>query len=200
MEKELRYLPTEISSDGNTVTGLAIVYGSPSKPLPFSKGGGSFVEIIEPGAGADVIRGDTVALFEHKTENPLGRTGANLTLSESSRGISYSLTLPDTSLGKDIKELVSKGILRGASFYLDVPKGGDKWSRQNGTVYRNISKLNSLPEISLVMSPAYPDTSAALRSYEAFEAEQNAVLNLDDECLAETITKIRQLIVNRLKD
>lgn len=198
MEKELRYLPNEIKADGNTVTGLAIVYNSPSKPLQFNRSTGSFIEVIKPGAGASVISGDTLALYEHDTKSPLGRNGSNLTLTETNAGISYSLILPDTTLGRDIKQLVNDKILRGASFFLDVPKGGDKWSKVDGQLYRHINKLNSLPEISLVINPAYPDTSAALRSYQEFEEENKAELEANG--LLETSNKQRLLIINRLMD
>lgn len=194
---ELRYLSESIKSEGNVVTGIAIVYDSPSRPMSF-RSGTEFVEVIKQGAAKDAINGDTLALFEHKTENPLGRTGANLQLQETTRGIQYTLQLPDTSLGKDIRSLVSQGILKGTSFYIDVPKGGDNWTKVNGQITRTVNKLRSLPEISLVMSPAYPDTTAALRSFEEFTKEHEK--ELEDTGLLETLNKHRQLIIQRLND
>lgn len=196
---ELRYSPLGLDNqDGNSVQGIAISYGTNSKPLNFSKSNNTFIEVISPGAARDVIRGDTVALYEHDVKAPLGRNGQNLTLNETAAGVSYSIKLPDTQLGRDIRELVKGGILRGASFYIDVEKGGDKWMKlPDGQLYRYVNKLRSLPEISLVISPAYPDTSAALRSYQEYEAE---LAHIEEAGVLETLNKQRLLIIQRLND
>ena len=55
------------------------------------------------------------AYFNHNSDQLLGRAGANLTFEQRDDGLMYRLELPDTSLGRDVKELLSKGIITGAS-------------------------------------------------------------------------------------
>ncbi|MBY0620813.1 HK97 family phage prohead protease [Sphingomonas ursincola] len=122
---------------------------------------GSIVETIEPGAFRASLASDIVALMDHDQAMVLGRTrSGTLRLSEDSRGLAFSLDLPDTQAGRDVLALAARGDLGGMSFGFQVPKGGDHWSGNR----RALRSVN-LFEISVVSAwPAYPDTSLALRS------------------------------------
>ena len=97
------------------------------------------------------------AYFNHDSNMLLGRAGANLTFEQRDDGLMYKLELPDTTLGKDVRELLDKKIITGASLGFIPDK--EKW---DGDV-RVIEKA-TLKELSLVSSPAYESSSAYLRS------------------------------------
>ena len=144
----------ELRASGRQIEGYAATFGAEARI-------GSIVETIEPGAFRTSLGGDIVALMDHDPKQILGRTrSGTLRLSEDSRGLAFSLDLPDTQAGRDVIELAQRGDLGGMSFGFVVPKGGDSWSGE-----RRSLRTVDLREISVVSTfPAYPDTSLALRS------------------------------------
>lgn len=134
--------------------GYAATFGSEARL-------GDIVETIEPGAFRAALAGDILALMDHDPGRVLGRTrSGTLRLSEDSRGLAFSLDLPDTQAGRDILALAERSDLGGMSFGFLVPRGGDSW-----TGNRRSLRAVDLREISVVSAfPAYPDTSIALRS------------------------------------
>ena len=149
--------------------GYAATYGSEAHL-------GDIVETIEPGAFSAALTGDILALMAHDPSRVLGRTRSNtLRLSEDSRGLAFSLDLPDTQAGRDILALAERNDLGGMSFGFVVPQGGESW-----TGNRRSLRAIDLREISVVSAfPAYPDTSIALRSREAvtgIAARRRAIL------------------------
>lgn len=122
---------------------------------------GDFSETIQPGAFRSALAGDILALMDHDPGRVLGRTrSGTLRLSEDSRGLAFSLDLPDTQAGRDILALAERDDLGGMSFGFLVPSGGEFWEGST----RNLKTID-LKEISVVSAfPAYPDTSIALRS------------------------------------
>jgi uncharacterized protein len=121
---------------------------------------GSIVETILPGAFRASLGGDILALMDHDTGRVLGRTrSGTLRLNEDTRGLAFSLDLPDTQPGRDVLELAQRGDLGGMSFGFLVPEGGEDWQGN-----RRSLRTVDLREISIVSAfPAYPDTSLALR-------------------------------------
>lgn len=137
--------------------GYAATFGSEARL-------GEIVETIEPGAFRASLAGDVLALMDHDPGRVLGRTkSGTLRLSEDSRGLAFSLDLPDTQAGRDILALAERDDLGGMSFGFLIPEGGESW-----TGNRRSLRAIDLREISVVSAfPAYPDTSIALRSQEA---------------------------------
>lgn len=122
---------------------------------------GTFVETIEPGAFRAALAGDVLALLDHDAGKVLGRTkSGTLRLSEDSRGLAFSLDLPETAAGRDVLTLAERGDLGGMSFGFRVPKGGEAWNGNKRSL-----RAVDLREISVVQAwPAYPDTELALRA------------------------------------
>lgn len=122
---------------------------------------GTISETIAPGAFRAALGGDILALMDHDASRVLGRTASGtLRLAEDSRGLHFSLDLPDTAAGRDVLALATRGDLGGMSFGFHVPENGDEWEGKNRTL-----RTVNLMEISVVSAwPAYPDTSLALRS------------------------------------
>ena len=150
---EQRAFP-DVRRNGRRLEGYAATFGADAHI-------GSFVESIAPGAFRASLGGDVLALLDHSETHILGRTrSGTLRLSEDSRGLAFSLDLPDTQAGRDVLALAERDDLGGMSFGFTVPKGGEAWQAERRTL-----TVIDLREISVVSAwPAYPDTELALRS------------------------------------
>ena len=148
------------SVEGRTLTGIAAVYGQPSRLI--REQGRTFTERIAPGAFGAIA--DVKLYYNHDASMPLARTqSGTLKLDSRSDGLHYTATLPDTTLGNDVRELLTRGDLTGAmSFGFFVTK--DTWSpdRTERTV-----NAATLVEVSLVQDAAYPQTTSSLRHVDA---------------------------------
>lgn len=141
--------------DGMSFTGRAVVYDSPSVPLPF-------VERIAPGAATRTLRArnDVKALINHNTDMVIGSTRAGtLRLTEDDRGVIADISLPDTSYGRDLSVSVARSDISAMSFGFTVVK--DEWSSDYSE--RTIHEFR-LHEVSVVAMPAYPATTALVRA------------------------------------
>lgn len=164
------------TTDENVIEGYAAVFNRNSEDF------GGFVEQIAPGAFSERLNDDTVALFNHSMNLVLGRNGKNVTLSEDETGLKYRISLPDTSLARDIRALVKAGIISKSSFAFTVkeerfikadPKDGKP-------AMRIIDKIERLYDVSPVTIPAYPDSSVAARSFEKSKAVVEIQRSLQD--------------------
>lgn len=170
-------------SDGMHLEGYAAVFNSRSQNL------GGFTEVIEPGAFRSSLRSrnDIKFLFNHDTGQILGSSRAKtLTLTEDDRGLRVSAILPETSLGRDIRELVKRGDLSAFSFGFSMPgRGGDAWN-SDGT--ERTLKSVRLHEVSLVAFPAYEGTAgtATVRGIDLVAKRAN----VDADALADAILKM----------
>lgn len=144
----------EVRATGRRLEGYAPTFNSDARL-------GGFIETIAPGAFRSALSGDVLAMLDHDSGKVLGRTrSGTLRLTEDSKGLAFSLDLPDTQAGRDVLALAERDDLGGMSFGFTVPKGGDSWQGERRTL-----RTIALKEISVVQAwPAYPDTSLALRS------------------------------------
>ncbi len=104
---ELRIQATE---KGKRISGYAAVYNSPSCDL------GGFTEVIAPGAFDRCLgtNPDVACLHEHdRRQGLLGRTtSGTLRLSSDSLGLRFETDLPNTTLGNDVAESISRRSIR----------------------------------------------------------------------------------------
>ena len=169
--------------DGMRLEGYAAIFNSRSENL------GGFTETIKPGAfrGSLRSRNDIKFLWNHDTGSVLGSTRAGtLTLTEDDRGLRVSAELPNTTLGRDVRELVSRGDVSGFSFGFSMPaRGGDSWN-SDGTE-RTLEAVR-LHEVSLVAFPAYPATNgtAIVRDLELVAKRAS----VDADSLADALLKM----------
>ena len=119
-------------------------------------------EQIAPGAFDGVDASDVVALLNHDPNLLLGRTGAGtLRLAVDDRGLRYTITPPDTTIGRDTLALVQRGDLVGSSFGFIVD--ADEWeAAADGLPRRTITRATVL-DVSPVTFPAYPQTTVQSR-------------------------------------
>lgn len=123
---------------------------------------GDFFEVVDPGAFDDVLDGDTVLQIDH-AGMPLARTPDTMKLGTDSRGLVVDADPADTTAGRDLRVLMSSGILRAMSFGFTVAQ--DAWEkRDDGSHLRRILKIGRLYDVSVVTFPAYPGTDVAMRS------------------------------------
>jgi HK97 family phage prohead protease len=168
MEREVRGgIQAEIraTEKGISVSGYAAVFNQPADI------GGSFREVIAPGAFTEAIgRDDVVFLINHE-DLPLARTrSGTLTLTEDEHGLKMETVLDASD--PDVQSIVPKmkrGDLDKMSFAFisDI----EEWADEGGVVTRTIKKA-TLFDVSIVTTPAYGGTSIALRNLEAARKQQ----------------------------
>jgi HK97 family phage prohead protease len=157
--KEIRL---STNADGTRVlTGYAVVFNSPSVDL------GGFTEVCAPGMFTRTLREspDVLMLRDHVSSQLLGRTSAGtLTLNQDTKGLAFSVSLPNTAIADDTAENVRLGNLDACSFGFNVPDDGDTWTlKPDGSYLRTLVDVN-LAEVSLTSFAAYKATSVNLRS------------------------------------
>jgi len=153
MQIDRRSFEVRAAVEGNSVSGLAIPYETDSQPLPF-------IETIQRGAfAADLGRRNVSLLVEHDGGRVLADTrSGTLELEETDRGVTFAARLPDTRDGQDMRVLLRDGIYQNMSFGFAVDK--DEWAGNRRTVVSA-----RLYEVSLVHTPAYEATAAAVRAF-----------------------------------
>jgi len=170
IEKRSVMAAPELRAEGEarTIAGYAAVFNSEADI------GGMFREVILPGAFSDSLQSaDVRALVDHDSGRVIGRSKAGtLRLTEDERGLAVEIDLPDTTDGRDLGELVSRGDIDGMSFGFRVTH--DEWDE---TVVPNIRTIHAieLHEVSAVTWPAYADTSLAMRSREKTKDERSEI-------------------------
>lgn len=144
---------------GDTLAGYAAVFDQATQ----IRGGW---ESIAPGAFDDVLaRGDdVVALRDHDPTLLLGRTSSGtLRLRTDDQGLGFEVDLPDTAYAHDVRQLVARGDLAGASFGF-LPGGDSLSTAGDGRQLRTHTAVKRLLDVSVVALPAYEGTSVSLRS------------------------------------
>lgn len=147
-----------IEQKGRTLFGYAARFNSETSL-------GDFAEVIRPGAFSRTLSAPSAqnirAIYEHDNKSLLGRVGSStLRLREDDQGLAFELDLPDTTLGRDLAELVKRGDVAGCSFgFLPVR---DTW--MPGAVPVRELRDVDLFEITLTANPAYEATNVQLRT------------------------------------
>jgi len=194
MKKEIRLLDVaftvEDKSGTAVFTGKPIVYNRNSDDL-------GFIERISPGAATDAIKRSDIRLaYGHNTETllPLARTASGtMTVVDGPDGVSIEASAPNTQFAKDLAESIRRGDVSQMSFAFTVADGGDFWEKRDGKHFRTITKLDEIYDFSFVAYPAYPDTTAAMRSLD--KAKTSATAGAGDATVAENEDIDMQLLL-----
>lgn len=174
IERRFTKLTVELrAKESGSIGGYAAVFNRLSRNL------GGFVEKVAPVAFND-SRGrdwpDVVARFNHDDGFVLGTSGSgSLTLRVDDTGLDYEVKPPQSRA--DIVELVERGDVRHSSFAFRVVE--DDWGTSDqGYPLRTLLNVQ-LVDVAPVVSPAYPDATAGLRSLaERFDADLEEVRSL----------------------
>lgn len=166
--KNIEQRSVEFRSEGNIVSGVAIVFDSPSADM-------GFTEYIDREAITEdlINNSDIFALLDHSFEKVLARSkngNGSLHLEVKEDGLHFSYQIPNTIWGQELREHINRSEIEGNSFGFVVKE--DEWSKDSeGKYIRHIKKID-LVEISAVYMPAYPQTEIAMRGLESFKKEQ----------------------------
>lgn len=163
---EKRYINTQMRMDGESklLSGRAIVFNSDSADM-------GFIERILPSAITEetINNSDIVLTFNHDESNVLARSRngqGSLAIEVNSDGVDFLTECPDTQLGRDLTVLMQRGDIDRCSFAFTIPEeeGAERWYRDGDTIRRDIMKIDRLYDLSIVTTPAYPETKASARS------------------------------------
>jgi uncharacterized protein len=145
------------------IEGVAAVYNQETTI------GGFFRETILPGSFAELLarNPDVIAANNHDWTQVLGRTAnGTLRLTDTPDGLHYAADInPDDQEAMNLYAKVQRGDINQSSFAFMVSE--DRWLQpedKNILPLRTIVTFSELIDVSPVTFPAYPQTSAAVRS------------------------------------
>ena len=161
-----------VAGEGRTISGYAVVFGVESRVL--WDWDGEFVEVIERGAIDEALinSSDVKALYNHDRDHLLARSTngeGTLKLTLDDRGLRFEFEAPETTAGNDVLELVRRGDLKGCSFAFTAVAENIEYSKNGEERLRRVKKLSGLYDVSVVVDPAYTQTSVDARSFEPQE-------------------------------
>ena len=164
-EKETRTLATSLSfreaAPGSKGT-VGQLFGYAAKYSTWSQDLGGFKETIKPGAFDRALRQkqDIRCLLNHDENIVLGRwKSGTLGITSDSVGLRFTVALPDTQAGRDVKTLVQRGDITQCSFAFKAVS--DSWN--SSRTQRTLLDVD-LFDVSAVTYPAYEDTEVSARS------------------------------------
>lgn len=173
---ERRYLEIEVRAAGEgeppVISGMAAVYNRETVIGDF------FREIIRPGAFTRVLseNPDVIGAPNHDWTVVLGRTIAGTLKLEDreNAGLHYSISVnPDDGEAMNFYSRVQRGDIRHSSFAFTVRK--ELWTNPENPQelpLRAVLEVDKLYDVSPVTFPAYPTTTASVRSQaEAIQQE-----------------------------
>ena len=175
---------TAAEADGQRVlSGRATVYGvkriDTGDSWEIITAAGAFKETLDAGAE------DVKFLYQHDRAQVLGSvSGGSMTLNDKADGLYFSVTLPETQLGRDTYELVARRDIEQCSYGAWLIESDINFNRATGKVKETITKAE-LREISIVTWGAIPGTSvqkaeqeilASLRAGDKQEADRAAAV------------------------
>jgi len=150
------------------LSGYAAVFDEPT--TLFADANSKVVEVIRPGAFSRAIheQQDVRCLVDHNPTLLLGRTkSGTLRLREDDRGLAFEVTLPDTTVARDLRENVRLGNVTQCSFSFLPAPGGEtsRTEQESGTrvTYIELTDVD-LYDVSIVTYPAYPGTTVSVEA------------------------------------
>ncbi|MFS0933818.1 HK97 family phage prohead protease [Enterococcus casseliflavus] len=201
---EVRQLTTKLElrtleNDTEVIEGYALKFDRWSDTLGWFY---PFREKLEPGCLDDADTNNVVALFNHDQSQILGRTGVNLDLNVDNIGLKFRIKPTNTTLSNDLIENIRSGVINQCSFAFTIPdeEGAEEWreNKETGVYERYVRKIDKLYDVSVVTTPAYPDTEAVvgarskeiveeLRSHPKKQEIQRMLVELDKEEILKTL-------------
>lgn len=192
----------KIELSGNIISGWAIKYNTWSVLI-----GGDFYERVLPSAitQEDIDNSFIYMYYNHDKSKVLGlhrpkddkKKGSLMLEVVENEGLRFMLELPDTELGREVRQFIERGDLGGMSFGFSVheDKNSDEWNYQfrigdkefeRPQLCHEIYKMR-LYEISAVFTPAYPDGGTLELSNRANDvrAKSEEINNIMDATIKE---------------
>lgn len=188
---EIRTFPAEIRADSSNkkINGVASVFNVLSDDL------GGFKEIIDSYSFGNLIyENDVRALINHDSNLILGRNqrSKTLRLAEDSQGLKFEVDPPNTSYANDLLVSMERGDVDQCSFAFRVADA--YWEVIDGMDVRHITKFAELIDVSVVMFPAFPQTSAqvfgkSINTPEQIYAEFRSTKPIEQDVVTDVIAE-----------
>lgn len=189
-----RAMPT-VADGTRTVEGYAVVFEKESRMMFDWCKGKKFVEVIKRGAVAvgDFKKWDIKALAEHDRSRLLARSfngTGTLQLSVDDYGVKYRFDAPNTAEGENTIELIKRGDIFGSSFAYTTDEDANViyTKRPDGSLLREVIKLDRMYDVSIVTDPAYFGTDVTVRNLNGL-LDEPAV----DESYKQEVAELRSL-------
>jgi HK97 family phage prohead protease len=147
----------EMRAEGKTLRGFAALYGTESRDL------GGYTEMIQRGAftGALTSDLDCYLTLNHDESRVLARTtSGTLRLADQPHGLAFEADLGDGPTAQDVRDMVRRGDVSGASFRFVVAPDGEQWDGER----RTLTRIEKLIDLSLATTPAYDGPRVELRT------------------------------------
>ncbi|MHB8410517.1 MAG: HK97 family phage prohead protease [Candidatus Acidiferrales bacterium] len=161
----IEFRNTSDADSPGTITGYAVRWGTISHDI------GGFRERVASGAFDGTLRSDADvrALFNHSPDMVLGRRrNKTLALRNDSLGLKMACILPNTSLGRDLAQLVKRGDISKMSFAFQCTDEdwADETDPQDPSAKIPVRTIRTakLFDVSAVTAPAYEATSLQMSS------------------------------------
>lgn len=179
MERRANARKIEVREDGDKkgISGYAAVFyrkDDPGTEFQLFRG---LTERIMPGAFDRALKEkqNVAGLFNHDDSKLLGRVASGtLRLSVDNVGLRYDIDVADTSDGRDLLELISRGDVTGSSFSFRVKSETFRDSEGDGDEIREVNDVD-LFDVGPVVFPAYEATTAGLRSVNGVDDARKAL-------------------------
>ena len=152
MKPERRY--AEFRAENGVLKGTVVDYSDSAKF-------GSFTERFLPGS---LRLDDPILNLQHDRGKPVARPGSGLVIDDGPKRMRMEATLPETVYGREARELVDAGILRGLS--LEFVAVREKWDGMRRTIME--ARMTAL---ALVDKPAYGRSEIEARFASAIRQE-----------------------------
>lgn len=161
-ELRMEVVEREDGSSQKYISGYAVVFDQYSRSFY-----DEWIEIIDRNAFASTDMSDVVMVVDHSQEvgDVLARSRngvGTLEIAVDERGVKFRFPVPDTTVGRDVVELIERGDISECSFAFWVK--ADEW-RYDVEIAgkhldeRRILEVARLADLSIVVRGAYPTTS-----------------------------------------
>jgi len=207
-QKEVRTITAkvELRMQGEGDQQQEVIEGYALKFDKWSDNLGYFMKVrekIDPHALDSCDMKNVVATFNHNQDMPLARNtvsigdDGNLQLSPDNIGLHFNCIPTKTSYANDLKENIRAAVVNQCSFAFSLDPEDEAaddivWNDQEETYERTINKIQTLYDVSIVTTPAYPDTEAVAGQRCKDKIEE---LKSKDEAIIKAIELRKKLIL-----
>lgn len=130
--------------------------------------GESFFEIIDAAAFDNVLKDpglNTIHTVDHLRVKMLGRVvSGTLKLTTDTKGLKATIEMPNTTLGRDMVEMIKRGDYYECSFIYTIAENGVKYDRSEEIPVRTVTNVADLIDTSFVIDGAFANTQIKTRA------------------------------------
>lgn len=164
-ERDFDFTLTRDDGDGLTFEGYAAVFNTPARIRDVQ---GEYDEVIAPGAFNKTIQGRKPLFMFNHGKHPVWADlpiGTITEMREDPQGLFIQARMLSHDFFAPLREAIHEKAIPGMSFRFDPRKGRDQWqTRGRGEPRLCVRKEVCVPELGPVISPAYVETTASVRS------------------------------------